>query len=98
MVVARVAVDIRRLRDEQIADEAGRLIGKAVGRGQVMWSARGKEILTLIGRAEQVDLSEVFRNIYTCLSQTRSNQGKNFSKRDACDLLHPFFELYIASI
>ncbi len=61
-----VAVDIRRLRDEQVADEAGRLIPAEASRGQVLWSVRGKENLTLIGRAEQADFSEAVSSTYGC--------------------------------
>ena len=61
-----IAVDIRRLRDEQVGDEAGRLIPVEASRGQVLWSVRGKENLTLIGRAEQADFAEAVSSTYGC--------------------------------
>jgi hypothetical protein len=42
------AIDIRRLRDEQIKDSIGRVIPTEVTSGQANWSQRGSQ--QLIGR------------------------------------------------
>ncbi|MCI0486624.1 MAG: Ig-like domain-containing protein, partial [Blastocatellia bacterium] len=63
-----ITLDIRQLRDEQVADEAGRLIPVEASRGQVLWSVRGKENLTLIGRAEQSDRKQGLSSSYACVN------------------------------
>ncbi|HXG67138.1 MAG TPA: Ig-like domain-containing protein [Blastocatellia bacterium] len=60
------AVDIRQLRDSQVADEHGQVIPKEAASGQVHWSLRGAEELVLIGRAEQADLARGLSSSYAC--------------------------------
>jgi hypothetical protein len=52
-----VVFDIRKLRDNQTPDEGGHAIPLNATHGQVSWSVDGREDLTLIGRAEQVDVA-----------------------------------------
>lgn len=70
-----VAIDIKKLRDEQIPDEQGRTIPLSVSSGQLQWSLRRKDNLAdddtranlaLIGRSEQVDLAKGVANNYAC--------------------------------
>ena len=49
--------DVRQLRDSQQPDSNGRVIPLTTQRGQVHWSVRGPETRTLIGRAEQANLT-----------------------------------------
>ncbi|HXG65560.1 MAG TPA: Ig-like domain-containing protein, partial [Blastocatellia bacterium] len=59
-------VDIRQLRDSQVADEHGQTIPVDGTSGQVHWSLRGPEELVLIGRAEQADLAKGLSSSYAC--------------------------------
>jgi len=59
-------VDIRQLRDNQVADENGRVIPIDATGGQVRWSVHGPEDLVLIGRAEQVDIAKGISSSYAC--------------------------------
>lgn len=70
-----VAIDIKRLRDEQIPDEQGRTIPLSVANGQLQWTLRRKDNqpdddtranLALIGRSEQVDTAKGITNNYAC--------------------------------
>jgi hypothetical protein len=60
------AVDVRKLRDNQVADENGRVIPIDATGGQVRWSVRGPQDLVLIGRAEQVDVAKGVISSYAC--------------------------------
>jgi len=51
-----IAFDIRKLRDQHVPDESGHTIPPNATGGQVYWSVDGREDLTMIGRAEQVDV------------------------------------------
>lgn len=61
-----VALDIRRLRDEQVPDERGRTISLEATSGQIHWSVRSADRLPLIGRAEQVDVAQGLSSSYAC--------------------------------
>jgi len=51
------AIDLRKLRDEQVPDAYGRTLPRAASDGQVHWSTRGRAPQPLIGRAEQVNVA-----------------------------------------
>lgn len=68
-----IEIDVKRLRDEQVPDEGGRLIPLDLARGQLRWSLKlvgpppaGEQTrwaFALIGRSEQVDMKRgVTRN------------------------------------
>jgi len=61
-----IAVDIRKLRDEQVPDANGRTIPLNASRGQIHWSARSVDSLPIIGRSEQVDLVNGISSSYAC--------------------------------
>ena len=70
-----VHIDVKKLRDEQIPDERGRLIPPYVSSGQLQWTLRRKDNLpdddiranlALIGRSEQVDITKGITNNYAC--------------------------------
>ncbi len=70
-----VHIDVKKLRDEQIPDERGRLIPLNLSSGQLQWTLRRKDTLpdddvranlALIGRSEQVDLTKGIVNNYAC--------------------------------
>lgn len=70
-----VHIDVRRLRDEQIPDERGRVIPLSLSSGQLQWTLRRKDNLSdddvkanlaLIGRSEQVDVTKGIANNYAC--------------------------------
>jgi hypothetical protein len=61
-----VTYDLRKLRDEQVPDNHGRLIPLDVSSGQVHWSANGSGML--IGRSEQADLVSGISSNYACLN------------------------------
>ena len=61
-----VTIDIRELRDNQVADVNGETIAPGETSGQVQWSMTGAEDKVLIGRAEQVDLVEGVSSNYAC--------------------------------
>lgn len=65
------AIDIRRLRDEQVPDEDGQVIPRETKSGQVIWSAvleEEEEPLVLYGRAEQADTVRGMSSSYACQS------------------------------
>jgi hypothetical protein len=70
-----IKIDVKRLRDEQIPDEQGRMIPLHISSGQLQWTLRRKDNLpdddaranlSLIGRSEQVDLTKGVTNNYAC--------------------------------
>ncbi len=50
------AIDLHKLRDDQVPDGYGRTLPLDATGGQVHWSNRGRTRLPMIGRAEQVSL------------------------------------------
>jgi hypothetical protein len=62
------ALDVRSLRDGQVADEHGTPIPRNATRGQIHWSVIGGENLVLIGRAEQADLAKGMSSSYACVN------------------------------
>ncbi|CAN5592659.1 hypothetical protein BH20ACI3_BH20ACI3_42960 [soil metagenome] len=63
-----VALDLRALRDQQIPDESGHMLPRNATGGQVNWSMRGPQNQVLIGRSEQVDLSNGISSNYACMN------------------------------
>jgi hypothetical protein len=71
-----VEIDVKRLRDEQVPDEAGRIIPLDAASGQLMWSLKqvvappageeARQALALIGRSEQVDSERGVSSNYAC--------------------------------
>jgi hypothetical protein len=70
-----IAFNLCELRDDQVPDEEGRTIPLDVSRGQILWSLEQNapsdapsefEGLALIGRSEQVDISEGISSNYAC--------------------------------
>ena len=63
------AIDIRALRDNQVADEVGRTIPLDVMRGQVRWAIileEGADLLAMIGRSELVNQAGGMSSTYAC--------------------------------
>ncbi len=52
------AIDLRKLRNDQVPDGYGRTLPLDATGGQVHWSARGRTRLSMIGRSEQVSISK----------------------------------------
>jgi hypothetical protein len=73
-----IEIDIKRLRDEQIPDEAGRIIPLTASSGQLKWSLKqteeppageeARQQLALIGRTEQIDIENGISSNYACQS------------------------------
>jgi hypothetical protein len=63
-----VTLDIRDLRERQVADAQGHTIPPQASRGQVNWSVRGAENHTLIGRSEQIDVANGISSTYSCMN------------------------------
>lgn len=69
-----VQIDVRKLRDEQIADERGNLIPSNISEGQIRWTIRHEEFredqplkkFELVGRSEQVDSANKTSSSYAC--------------------------------
>lgn len=70
-----VHINVKKLRDEQIPDEKGRVIPLSLSSGQLQWTLRRidnlpdedvRAPLSLIGRSEQVDLPKGIVNNYAC--------------------------------
>lgn len=61
-----VAIDFRKLRDEQTPDGSGKIIPVEAERGQIAWSVRGAQNRVLSGRSEQISLSEGVASTYAC--------------------------------
>ncbi len=64
-----VTIDIRALRDNQVADEEEQIIPLDVSHGQVRWTiiqSEGTDLLALIGRSEQVDEAKAMSSTYAC--------------------------------
>lgn len=63
------AIDIRALRDNQLADEEGRTIPLDVMRGQARWAIileEGTDLLAMIGRSELVNEVGGISSTYAC--------------------------------
>jgi hypothetical protein len=63
------AIDIRALRDKQVADEEGRTIPLDVERGQARWTIileEGTDLLAMIGRSELVNEARSISSTYAC--------------------------------
>lgn len=60
--------DLRRLRDEQVADAQGEVIPPDAAGGQLHWSKVGPEEGVLIGRSEQADVGSGVSSNYACLN------------------------------
>lgn len=63
------AIDIRALRDNQVADEEGRTIPLDVMRGQARWTIildEGSDLLAMIGRSELVNETRGISSTYAC--------------------------------
>jgi hypothetical protein len=60
--------DMRKIRDEEMADSEGRKVPRAASSGQFKWSVRGetKGKHLLIGRAEMVSRSQRISTSYSC--------------------------------
>ncbi|HXG06804.1 MAG TPA: hypothetical protein VNI77_05700 [Nitrososphaera sp.] len=64
-----VTIDIRALRDNQVADEEGQTIPPDIARGQARWTiiqSEGTDLLAMIGRSEQVDEVKAVSSTYAC--------------------------------
>jgi hypothetical protein len=61
-------IDIRALRDEQVADINGQKVPLTETSGQVQWSMTGGEDRVLIGRSEQADLVHGISTNYACIN------------------------------
>ncbi len=61
-----VAIDFRKLRDEQIADSFGNVIPLGVAKGQIAWSVIGREGKSLSGRSEQISVANGVSSTYDC--------------------------------
>ena len=60
------AFDIRAMRDQQVPDADGKTLPLDAKTGQVNWSMRGPQNQALIGRSEQVDLTNGISSNYAC--------------------------------
>ena len=60
--------DLRKIRDEQVEDSAGRRLPKETSLGQFKWAVRGvtNGKLLLVGRAEMVSRSQQISTSYSC--------------------------------
>jgi hypothetical protein len=71
-----IEIDIKKLRDEQTPDEAGRTIPSYIASGQLKWSMKqtaevpaeeeARQQLALIGRTEQIDVINGISSNYAC--------------------------------
>lgn len=71
-----IEIDVKRLRDEQTADEQGRRIPLNATKGQLKWSLKqtaeppageeARQALAVIGRTEQIDLAKGISANYAC--------------------------------
>lgn len=61
-----IAFDIKNLRDQQVPDEGGYVIPLTADKGQVQWSMDGDDNLVLIGRSEQIDVTNGLSSTYAC--------------------------------
>ncbi len=69
-----IEIDVKKLRDEQIPDEFGRLIPSNLANGQLQWTLRNKyqtgnkknDEFALIGRSEQIDTANGISSSYAC--------------------------------
>jgi len=59
-------IDVRALRDSQVADEWGKKIPPDATRGQIQWSIKGPKNLVMVGRSEQVDTARALSMSYAC--------------------------------
>ena len=75
------AIDVRRLRDEQVPDEDGQTLPRETESGQVIWSLimdEGTDPLALIGRAEQADTVRGMSSSYACQSCCNNGYWDSF--------------------
>jgi hypothetical protein len=61
-----IVIDIAKLRDEQVPDANGRTIPLEATRGHIRWGTRSVDALPMIGRSEQVDLTNRISSSYAC--------------------------------
>ncbi len=71
-----VTYDLRKLRDDQIPDNRGRVIPLNVNSGQVHWSKVGAETGVLIGRSEQADVTVGISSNYACINCCSDNPNQ----------------------
>lgn len=75
------AIDIRALRDNQVADEAGRTIPPDTMRGQARWTMildEGTDLLAMIGRSELVNEGGGISSTYACQNCCGDNAEWDF--------------------
>jgi hypothetical protein len=58
--------DLRKIRDQQVADSKGRTIPRSIKGGQFKWFIRGAGSGRLIGRAEMIGRGEGISSSYSC--------------------------------
>jgi len=63
-----MAIDVRRLRDEQVPDGFGNTIPSNARSGQVRWTIKSTTKYAMIGRAEHTDHEHGVSASYACLS------------------------------
>jgi len=63
-----LALDVRRLRDEQVPDAFGNTIPSNARSGQVRWTIKSTTQYAMIGRAEHTDHEHGVSASYACLS------------------------------
>lgn len=63
-----LAIDVRRLRDEQVPDAFGNTIPSNARSGQVRWTIKSTTQYAMIGRAEHTDHEHGVSASYACLS------------------------------
>lgn len=63
-----LALDVRRLRDEQVPDAFGQTIPSNASRGQVRWTIKSTTQYAMIGRAEHTNHEHGVSASYACLS------------------------------
>lgn len=74
-----VALDIRKLRDEQIEDIRGKMMPVDITSGQIIWYEQTQE--SLIGRAEAFDVADGIASSFSCGGP--GNCGMSFSSASA---------------
>jgi hypothetical protein len=91
-----VEIDVRKLRDEQVPDVAGRIIPLDVSSGQLMWSMKHvsappageeeRQALALIGRSEQIDVERGVSSNYACQSCCSNGYSSSFVSPGSSDV------------
>jgi hypothetical protein len=77
-----LALDIARLRDEQVPDAFGRTIAPDAVGGQVHWSIKSRTRHAIIGRAEHVDDAHGVSASYACINCCPDNVRYNWMDPD----------------